>query len=489
MMCSNYNTPPDISILYSNVKSGDGKRLTPKRATEKWLSSNDPTLLKEILEFTSNEPDVNLITRIKMVEKKMHVLPLCKTCKTKKVSSINIEYCSNSCAIKSPHAQEKTKNTCNEKYGKRFNINYNKTYNLGEHHTQKNITNINDINDKEFMQNLIKTGWKSVAKHFSLTEKSHSSTYNFLRKHGYEPILVSGFSTQEKELVEFIKNELGVANVVENSKKIIAPYELDIYAPDHSLAIEYNGLFYHSFDHKETKSEATYHKMKTEKCEELGLSLVHIFENEWLYSKDIVKSLLRNKFGLNKVVLNARDCDIIVLNGTQFREFCNLNHMQGYCQSKLKLGLYHKKLKQIVSVMSFSMPRFQKQKENTVEIIRFASLKNTSVRGAFNKLLRYFEKENPTIKTILSFGNRRWCSIANNVYEKNGFVLEHITAPNYFYYDKNFEIYSRNEFQKHKLKTKLSLYDETKTESELMFMNGYRRFWDSGSLKYRKELR
>ena len=39
-------------------------------------------------------------------------------------------------------------------------------------------------------------------------------------------------------------------------------------------------------------------------------------------------------------------------------------------------------------------------------------------------------------------------------------------------------------FQKHKLSGVLGLFDGSLTEAENMFMNGYRRLWDAGHIKY-----
>ena len=56
------------------------------------------------------------------------------------------------------------------------------------------------------------------------------------------------------------------------------------------------------------------------------------------------------------------------------------------------------------------------------------------------------------------------------------------TKPNYFYI-KNNRIYSRQQFQKHKLSRKLCEFDDSLTEVQNMFNNGYRRIWDCGHLK------
>jgi len=52
-------------------------------------------------------------------------------------------------------------------------------------------------------------------------------------------------SYSEKELANFIKDNYN-GKILENTKDVISPYELDIYLSDLKLAIEFNGLYYHS---------------------------------------------------------------------------------------------------------------------------------------------------------------------------------------------------------------------------------------------------
>jgi hypothetical protein len=467
----------DISCLYSEVKGR--KRITPKRATEKWLLANNPELFYAILKFTEEEKCLSIIERIYLVEKGLHKRSLCKTCGINPVAKINILYCSNSCAIKSPETQEKTRKTCVEKFGKRFNHINKEKYELGEHHLHKNLRNISDIKDTDFMNDIIENKtWKEIANHFGLTTKSHSSTYNFLRNAGYEPKIACGSSRQEKEILEFTTNICN--DIVHNSKNIIKPFELDIFSPSKRIAIEYNGLFWHSFDRKETKKERYYHLNKTHMCESNNIQLLHFFENEWIHKRQIIESMIKSKFGSYDIKLNGRDCYIKEIRSDIYKKFCDDNHLQGYCQAKIKLGAFTVNNK-LVSVMSFSKPRFQKNKNICHEIIRFCSELNTTIRGIFPKFLSYAEK-NYGIVDIISFGNRRWCNINNNVYLTNGFSVDSITGPNYFYFDKYHNIISRYKSQKHKLVGIAKFPDQT--ESEIMFSNGYRRVWDCGSIKF-----
>ena len=49
----------------------------------------------------------------------------------------------------------------------------------------------------------------------------------------------------ENYLLDFIKNNYNDI-IINNSKKIIEGYELDIYLPDLKLAFEFNGVYWHN---------------------------------------------------------------------------------------------------------------------------------------------------------------------------------------------------------------------------------------------------
>ena len=95
-------------------------------------------------------------------------------------------------------------------------------------------------------------------------------------------------SNGEKELSEFIKS-IESSEIIENSRGIIPPYELDIFIPDKNIAIEFNGLYWHSEEHGKDKN---YHLNKTELCEKKNIQLIHIFEDEWENNNVKIKELL-----------------------------------------------------------------------------------------------------------------------------------------------------------------------------------------------------
>lgn len=107
-------------------------------------------------------------------------------------------------------------------------------------------------------------------------------------------------------------------------------------------------------------------------------------------------------------------------------------------------------------------------------------LKNTCVVGGPSKLFSNFIKDQ-NVKSLITFADLRYGS--GNGYSH--FMTElSSTPPNYFYFHKNSnKLYSRNTFQKHKLK-EFNSYSEEKTEWEIMRAEGYDRIWDCGNAKF-----
>lgn len=97
--------------------------------------------------------------------------------------------------------------------------------------------------------------WKCVKCGNIFTQKLHSSEHlkeckDVPRCLKCYPYLNVGISCKEKEVVEFCRQFFN--DLIENDRKLIAPYELDIVIPDLNLAIEFNGIWYHSIEARNT---------------------------------------------------------------------------------------------------------------------------------------------------------------------------------------------------------------------------------------------
>jgi hypothetical protein len=223
------------------------------------------------------------------------------------------------------------------------------------------------------------------------------------------------------------------------------------------------------------------HLNKTVQCEEKGIQLFHIFENEWIDPQKqlIWKSMLNSAIGKSTRIF-ARKCIIRDIEFNESNKFLSENHMQGNSVASVRFGLFYNE--ELVSVMTFGKSRYNKSIQ--WELMRFASKLNYNVVGGASKLLKYFELNYKPI-SLLSYANRRWSQ--GNVYVKLGFEFIENTSPNYFYFHKNIGILeSRQKYQKHKL-INFENYSDEKTETQIMYEAGYRKIYDSGNKLYRKD--
>ena len=104
-------------------------------------------------------------------------------------------------------------------------------------------------------------------------------------------------STGEYEIIDFIKTINKDLNIEHHSKFIPNLYEVDIVIPELKLAIEYNGVYWHSVKFR----GGLYHLNKTELCEKAGFHLLHIWEDEWKNDNEKIKEKLKN------IILNNKE--------------------------------------------------------------------------------------------------------------------------------------------------------------------------------------
>ena len=144
-------------------------------------------------------------------------------------------------------------------------------------------------------------------------------------------------SIAESEILNYIKT-FGF-NTLENNRGIIKPLELDIFISEKSLAIEYNGLYFHS--EILLKNPKNYHLNKLDLCQSRNITLIQIFEDEWGLHRDIVKARLKQTLGVNDSKrIHARSCIIKEIPSNLKNEFLNKYHLQGTDSSPVSLGAF-----------------------------------------------------------------------------------------------------------------------------------------------------
>lgn len=289
-------------------------------------------------------------------------------------------------------------------------------------------------------------------------------------------------STAEKSIEDFIVMNNPNKEIIVCDRKIISPFELDLYIPENKLAIEYCGLYWHS---EMTGKDSTYHLKKLERCQKKGIDLLTIFEDEYYDKQDLVENKINNKLNIfNRGKINARQCNIANILPAQKKEFLNRYHLQGNDVSQIYLGLFFKS--KLVSVMTFARPSRSRASSTMInnnllwELNRYATDYNYIVRGGAGKLLEYF-KRNYEWENIYSYADRRWSN--GNLYTKLGFVLSNVSRPSYWYVPPGCHKREyRFTYTKHKLISEG--FDPNLTEKEIMEQRGFTRIWDCGMLKF-----
>jgi len=287
----------------------------------------------------------------------------------------------------------------------------------------------------------------------------------------------------------FIKKFLERYNIPykQTDWEILDRQELDFYLPDYKLAIECNGIYWHS---ELAGKKYNYHLNKTKECESKGIKLIHILETEINQTPNLVVSRLKSILGIGKYRIYARNCKVKEISRRQKSEFLNKYHSQKSCGSKINLGLFYKN--RLVSVMIFGKRRvslgIKKTNEGEYELLRYAGNFQFSVIGGASKLFKHFER-NYLPKNIISYADRRWSQ--GELYKKLGFKFVKATQPNYWYFAKDnpflIKLFHRYNFRKNILIDKLEKFSYNKTEWENMQENGWNRIWDCGSLKFEKK--
>lgn len=275
-----------------------------------------------------------------------------------------------------------------------------------------------------------------------------------------------GYSNAELKIREFLKS-LDV-EFVSNDFSVLGNLELDIFIPSKSLAIEVNGVYWHSDKFK----DRNYHLNKTNLCESKDIHLLQFTDYEIMRKQDIVFDKIKSYLGLNERIF-ARKCELKTIDFP--KDFLIKNHIQGagiVCNKNY--GLFYEN--KLIAVGTF------RRRNGKMELMRFASELGINVIGGLSRICTRAKKD--LNEDIYSFADRRFTYSKSNAYSSSGFKLLEKQVPGYFYYDdKNDCIVNREKCQKHKLMKQLGYTDpENHTEKSLTEELGYLRVWDCGQL-------
>lgn len=380
--------------------------------------------------------------------------------------------------------RDKSKQTCLEKYGVE---NPNQLPAILE----KRLDTVIDIYLSKHSEILARSGNELICKCtnsecnkcIERIYKTRKSIYEDRRRLGIETCttllpecanLISGTSIEL-----FVRQLLDKYNIsyIANDRQVLEGRELDIYIPSYNLAVECNGVHFHSDRYR----DSGYHTRKYQDCLKKDIQLISVWE-DWIYKKPkIVSSIILSKLGIYQERIYARKCSIREISYKDSQKFLDDNHIQGSCKASIRLGLFYQEA--LVSVMVFSKSRGLMGQKGNYELSRFCSKLNTQIVGGAQKLFNYFLKNYPDIDNIISFSSH---DISNgSIYEILGFerIRDNLSS---WYIDKQLNRYHRTSFCKAAIVKRgwRDKIDDSWTEREVVYEHNIFKIYDSGQTKW-----
>jgi hypothetical protein len=268
-------------------------------------------------------------------------------------------------------------------------------------------------------------------------------------------------SINEREIREFIESIIPDEEIIYNDRKILNGKEIDILVPSKKIAIEHNGIFWHSEKAGVTKD---YHLDKTNSCKNQDYEMIHIFEDEWSYKKDLVKNKLTYKLNKDSLIYNS--FEIVELDKNESKIFIKDNDLYELKEFDKSLGI--KDNNEILALVSFD------NLNGNVNIKNFCVKSEYSpkyISDIVQCIIDYGVKK-ITVETDKRFLDQELFSIFKIIDEKD---------PDYSYFKCLCRI-TKNELI-------LQSQDVNLNESEYSELNGWFKIWDCGKyvLEYQKQ--
>lgn len=239
-----------------------------------------------------------------------------------------------------------------------------------------------------------------------------------------------------------------IENAVYNKKLEGTKYRPDILLGAPKLAIETDGMRFHS----EEAREKGYHATKWKVLNDLGYKFLAFSEFEVKEKRPIVDSMISHRLGKSSV-LRLKNCDINSVSNEDANLFFESTHLRGSGKGKT-IGIYNNE--KIVCAIRFY------EENGKIYISRFSCALGVSVTGGYSKLLSML----PLDKDIINFVDRRHGSGEHLL--SYGFIKQNVHIG--FEWTDGYFHWNRRQFLGN------TGYD-----------HGLLKFWDYGQVKYVKK--
>jgi predicted SprT family Zn-dependent metalloprotease len=271
-------------------------------------------------------------------------------------------------------------------------------------------------------------------------------------------------SKGQQELADFI-HSLGVNVLVEHK---IGKLAYDIFVPEANIAVEFQGIKWHSVPGSKQRDMAKYRN-----AENHGVSVIAIFEDEWQLRRKQISQLVSNRLRKNFPTHTLRASSVLIRHvpSTDANKFYEAFHYIGKCRATVSYGAFVNDI--MVACCSFSRPT--RQSSHPWELVRMSSNSDYRVHGIWSKILHHFINDfHPT--SIVSFSDNR--VFVGRVYDKLGFKHDG-NVPQSYYWAKGGKRFNKSGLRKHGLERNSQV-----TETQLREFQGFNKIWDLGKKRW-----
>ena len=130
------------------------------------------------------------------------------------------------------------------------------------------------------------------------------------------------------------------------------------------------------FYSEEHGKNENYHINKSLLCKSKNFNLIHIFEDEWLFQKNIIKGIIKDYFNSKKIKTNF--ITFKKIDNKLAKKFNEKYNILGHITTKNNFGLFYKN--RLIHVLSVGKPRFNKIYK--YEIYRLSSTFNFKIENS-----------------------------------------------------------------------------------------------------------
>lgn len=354
---------------------------------------------------------------------------------------------------------------------------------------KEHIKNREDINEQFWRQHFIRNNLfllRDCCDYHGITQASankYKRAFNIIEP--VQPIYVL-----EMEIASYL-SQFGKCRT--HDKRAIYPLELDVYFPDKMVGFEHDGLLFHGcYDFREhvyVPQNKTKQSHKMDLCEQKGIRLFQIFEDEWksVIKKSIWKSIIKDYFGENKIIKNNL-LKYSEISYEVFLSFVDMNSLtpERAVGDKFLGGFYRGEL-----IFACSLLNINSQEK----IMDFYPEKTCWLSPLFVVKRDYTIKDlpkvaNTAIKNIYSSNNHillayfmdRRTYNPNNDDRQKIYTITNVSEPNKYYFRKSGDKRIPEDWtcSSEYLSEVLKVYDKKLTAESNLKKNRYYEIYDSG---------